>query len=149
MRVFFTGIQSLGEGKDAPAFYMRMDKILNDGLADEDYGDGIDLWFLMFVFQRENAPEERGRERTLYKRQKRELDLRLFVDHEAWRRARREKDPAEQYRILYDVAVRSFDIMRTKRIPHLDVDAFENDVDAIAAAHGWTRLRRKRDDPTH
>lgn len=116
-----------------------MDRVFNEGLADKFYGDGIDCWFLMFVFHREDGPGERGKERTLYKRQSRELDLRLFADHDGWRRARAEKNSPEQYRLLYDVAARSFDSMRAKKIPDLDVDAFERDVHALAAARGWTR----------
>lgn len=139
MRVFFTSVQSFGEGKDAPRFCAEMDRVFNDGLAGNSYGDGIDCWFLLFVFEREDGPGERGTERTLYKRKTRELDLRLFADHEAWRRARTERNSPEQYRLLYDVAARSFDIMRAKKIPSLDVDAFERDVHAIAAASGWTR----------
>ena len=139
MRVFFTSVQAFGEGKDAPEIYMHMDKIFAKGLADKQYGDGIDCWFLMFIFQREDGPMERGRERTLYKRKTCELDLRLFADHEAWRAARKAGDTAEQYRLLYDVAARSFDIMRAKRIPNLDVDAFEHDVHAIATVNGWVR----------
>lgn len=139
MRVFFTSTQSFGEGKDAPDLYMRMDALLNERLADRDYGAGLDCWFLMFVFLREEEPGERGRERTLYKRKANELDLRLFADHEAWRRARASGDDAERYRLLYDVARRSFDIMREKRIADFDVDAFERDVEEIAAEQGWAR----------
>ncbi|SEE96908.1 hypothetical protein [Ruania alba] len=75
----------------------------------------------------------------LYRRGTNELDLRLFADHEAWRIARKNRDTAEQHRLLYDVARRSFDIMRSKRIPNFDVDAFERDVESIAGEHGWRR----------
>ena len=37
----------------------------------------------------------------LYKRKTNQLDLRLFADHEAWRRARKEADTAEQYRLHF------------------------------------------------
>ena len=139
MRAFFTSSESFGEGKGSADFYMEMDRVFNEGLADKFYGDGIDCCSLMFVFHREDGPGDRGKERTLYKRQSRELDLRLFADHDGWRRARTEKNPPEQYRLLYDVAARSFDIMRAKKIPNLDVDALERDVHALAAAQGWTR----------
>ncbi len=140
MRVFFTGIQAFGEGKDAPRLFVQMSNVFGERLADRDYGGGLDCWFVLFVFQRDDDPDyPRGKERMLYKRGTGELDLRLFADHEAWRKARRDGDTAEQCRLLYDVARRSFDIMRAKRIVDFDVDAFEHDVEAVAAEHGWTR----------
>lgn len=139
MRVSFTGVQAFGEGKDAPRFYMQMNNVLDERLAEHDYGSGLTCWFLLFVFHRDEPDYPGGRERMLYKRKESELDLRLFADHEAWRRARKEKDEDEQYRLLYDVARRSFDIMRAKKISNFNVDAFERDVEAIAVEHGWTR----------
>lgn len=139
MRVFFTGVQAFGEGKDAPRFYARMSDVFGERLAGRDYGGGLTCWFLLFVFQRDEPDSPRGKERMLYKRKENELDLRLFADHEAWRRAREEQDEDEQYRLLYDVAQRSFDIMRRKKITDFDVDALERDVEAIAIEQGWTR----------
>lgn len=139
MRVFFTGVHAFGEGKGAADFYGPMSKLLTERLAGNDYGGGLDCWFLLFGFVREDGPAERGKERALYKRRSNELDLRLFADHEAWRQARAEGDAAEQYRLLYDVARRSFDIMRKKRIADFDVDAFERDVESIASEQSWTR----------
>lgn len=139
LRVFFTGVQAFGEGKDAPHFYLPMSKILGEDLADRDYGGGLDCWFLLFIFERDEADHPRGKERMLYRRSRRELDLRLHADHEAWRQARKNSDAREQHRLLYDVARRSFDIMRKKKITAFDVNAFEHEVEAIAAEHGWTR----------
>lgn len=139
MRVFFTGIQAFGEGKDAPKYYVPMSSVLTDRLAERDYGSGLDNWFLLFVFQRDEKDYPRGTERMLYKRAKNELDLRLFADHESWRRARKNGDEQELRRLLYDVARRSFDIMRKKKIADFDIDSFEHDVEAIAVELGWTR----------
>lgn len=139
MRVFFTGIQAFGEGKDAPARYVSMSNIFNARLAGRDYGPGLDTWFLLFVFQRDEPDSPRGKERMRYKPATNELDLRLFADHEAWRKARRDGDESEQYQLLYDVARRSFGIMRAKKVRNFDVDAFERDVEAIAHEQGWVR----------
>lgn len=139
MRVFFTSVQAFGEGKDAPVRYLRMNEVLGERLADRDYGSGLECWFLQFIFQRDEPDYPRGKERTLYKRQTNELDLRLHADHEAWRKAHKERDADEQFRLLYDVAHRSFDIMRKKKIADFDVDAFQHDVEAIAAERGWSR----------
>ena len=139
MRVFFTGIQAFGEGKDAPARYVRMSDIFNERLAERDYGPGLDSWFVLFVFQRDEPGSPRGKERMRYTPSTNELDLRLFADHEAWREARKAGDEAEQYRLLYDVARRTFDIMRQKKVTRFDVDAFEHDVEAIALEYGWAR----------
>lgn len=139
MRVFFSGIQAFGEGKDAPDFYVPMANVLGEGLAGRQYGGGLDCWFLLFVFMRDDGPGERGKERMLYRRQSAELDLRLFADHEAWRRARTDGDRRERNRLLWDVASRSFDIMRKKRIIDFDVDAFQRDVEEIAREQRWSR----------
>lgn len=113
-----------------------MGRLLNERLADRDYGSGLEEsgWFLLFVFAADDFPGA-GTERMLYKRASRDLDLRLRVDHEAWRTA----DADERHRLLYDVARRSFDIMRKKKIPDLDVDRFESDVEEIAHEQGWVR----------
>lgn len=139
MRVFFTGVQTFGEGKDAPRRYSHMNNILTERLADRHYGDGLDMWFVLFVFQRDEEDSPRGKERMLYRRKTHELDLRLFADHQAWRVARAAHDTSEQYRLLYDVARRSFDIMRARKITEFDVDSFEHDVETIAHDERWTR----------
>lgn len=144
MQVFFTGIQAFGEGKEAPHFYLTMSGIFGEQLADRDYGDGLNCWFLLFIFQRDEADFPRGRERMRYVRARKELDLRLHADYDAWRKARKAGDSQEQYRLLYDVARRSFEIMRKKSIDNFDVDAFERDVEATAAEQGWTRPERDR-----
>lgn len=75
----------------------------------------------------------------LYQRQSAGLDLRLFADHEAWRRARTDGDRIERNRLLWDIASRSFDIMRKKRIIDFDVDTFQRDAAEIAREQRWTR----------
>lgn len=139
MDVFFTSIQVLGEGKDAPRRIAPMEAVFHAELAGAGYGGGVDQWFLIFVFQRDEPGAPRARERHLYRRSKGEIDLRLYVDHEAWRAARRAGDTAELDGLLFDVARRSCEIMRAKKIDDFDVDAFQRDVQAIGAAHGWAR----------
>ena len=137
MEVFFTSLESFGEGKRAADLYVPMNKLLSERLADRSYGSALDGsgWFLMFVFQGQDGPMPRGAERTLYQRKSAGIDFRLHADSAAWRSA----DAEERRRLLYDVIRRTFDVLREKQIPGVDVDAFERDVDAVAREAGWVR----------
>lgn len=135
MKVFFTGSHAFGAGKGAQQLYSPMSRLFTDRLAGEQYGGGLDGWFVLFIFQDPDGPMGPAQERTPYRRAKRELDLRLIADHVAWRTA----DAGERHRLLYDTARRSFDIMRRKKIDNFDVDAFETDIEAIAFTEGWAR----------
>ncbi len=137
MKVFFTSFEAFGDGRRSSDVYVPMNRLLSERLADRSYGAALDGsgWFLMFVFQREGGPKPRGAERTLYQRKSAGIDFRLHADPVAWRTA----DEVERRRLLYDVIRRTFDILRTKRIPKLDVDAFERDVEEIAVEQGWAR----------
>ncbi len=137
MKVFFTSYEAFGEGRRSSDLYVPMNELLSERLAGRSYGPALDGdgWFLMFIFQREDGPRSRDPERTLYQRKAAGIDFRLQADCAAWRAA----DVDERRRLLYDVIRRTFDILRLKKVPNLDVDAFERDVEAVALEQGWAR----------
>ncbi len=133
MDVFFTSTASGSLGKQASSIYMQMESRLKRALAQKNYGPGLPEWFLMFVILSPDTPGRGAPERVMFKKKTKELDLRLNVDFEAFKKG----DEVERRELLYDCMLRSLDLMATKKIPDFDAVALKADVEAIAAKEGW------------
>lgn len=133
MDVFFTSSSTGSLGQKAEDIYFPMEKVLNERLADKDYGSGLSSWFLLFVIFSPDTPGHDAPERVLYKKKSKDLDMRLNVDFAAFKAG----DTEARRALLYACMLRSLDLMAEKKIPDFDAPALKSDVEAIAAAEGW------------
>jgi hypothetical protein len=133
MNVFFTTVASGSLGTKADRIYFPINQILNTRLEDKRYGDGLPQWFLLFSILSPQAPGHDAPERVLWKKTKRELDMRLTVDCEAFKRG----DEQERRNLLVACMRRSLDLMEGKKIPDFDVKALKRDFEQIVVEEGW------------
>ncbi len=86
MEVFFSSITSGSIGEKTGPIYFPMFETLKSLLLENDYGSGLDCWFLAFVIRGPKTPSHAAPERVLWKKKACELDRRLTVNFEAFKR---------------------------------------------------------------
>lgn len=133
MQIFFTGYSHGDLGDDLDRIFMAMDKSLNRQLGDKSYGPGLLSWFLQFIMVPDGDPAADDPERILLKKKLKAFDLRLHLDHEAFRRA----DPPARVALVYAGVRRALDLMTAEEITNFDTPALIADVEALARAEGW------------
>ena len=131
MDVFFTSVADGSLGSKANAIYYPMGLLLKERLG--NYGDGLGQWFLMFVILGPKSSGHDAPERVLWKKKARELDMRLRVDFEAFKRG----SEAERRALLVACMRRSLDLMERKKIADLDTATLKADFERIVAEEGW------------
>ncbi len=107
MDFFFTSFAEGSLGDKANALYYPMSQTLKTRLHDRHYGDGLSVWFLMFVITSDRVPGHDAPERIMYKKKTKELDMRLKVDFEAFKNGDEEVSPKAAVQ-LHD-AISGFD----------------------------------------
>lgn len=133
MDIFFTSFTEGKVGNHIARIYMPMNTLLKERLAGRDYGAGLKLWFLMFVIVSPGFPGADDKERVLYRKKDQSSDLRLFIDHAAYKAA----DTEGRQHLIYDCIMRSLALIADKNIPDFDVATLTSDVQAIAIEQGW------------
>lgn len=135
MDIFFTSFTEGKVGNDIARIYMPMNTLLKQRLQDRDYGPGLRMWFLLFVIVSPGFPGADDKERVLYKKKDRSVDLRLFIDYAAYQAA----NAQGRQRLVCDCVLRSLVLIADKNIPDFDIAALSADIRAIAAEQGWTQ----------
>lgn len=110
--------------------------MLETHLGKKDYGTGLLDWFLAFVILGPQTPGRGASERVLWKKKSRELDMRLNVEFEAFKRG----SEVERRNLLVACMRRSLDLMESKKIPDFDVIALKHDFEQIVADEGWENI---------
>lgn len=131
MEVFFTGYCEGSLGKKANAIYHPINEVLSKNIG--DYGEGLNLWFLMFVIVSSKIPGHDATERIMYKKKNRSTDMRLNVDYESFKAG----SEAERKDLLIRSMLRSVELIGEKKIPNFDFALFKSDVTSIANEQGW------------
>lgn len=135
MDVFFTSCAEGSLGTKANEIYYPMAQILNERFSTNHYGDGLKQWFLMFVILGDKSQGSDHPERKMYKKKSSELDMRLNVEFDAFKKG----GTQQRTYLLYQCMKRSLDIMEEKNIPDLDVSALKADFDKVAEEQGWNK----------
>lgn len=111
MEFFFTSITSGSLGIHAEKIYLPIQEVLETRLGEKDYGTGMLDWFLAFVILAPQTPGRGASERVLWKKKSNELDMRLNVDFEAFKRG----NEAERRNLLVACMRRSLELMEGKK----------------------------------
>ena len=131
MNVFFTCVGQGSLGSKADKIYYPIQQVLKSRLG--DYGDGLSQWFLLFSILGPGVPGHDAPERVLWKKKTRDLDMRLVVDFDMFKRG----SEAERRNMLIACMRRSLELIEAKNIPNFNILALKNDFEQIVADEGW------------
>ena len=115
----------------ANSLYTPINRILNERLG--NYGEGLQDWLLMFIILHEKSLGHDGPERVLFKKKDKSIDLRLHLDHKAFKIG----SDDERRALMIATILRSVDLIGDKKIPDFDFPRFQSDVHRVFKEEGW------------
>ncbi len=115
----------------ANSLYTPINRILNEKLG--SYGEGLQDWLLMFIILGEKSLGHDGPERVLFKKKDKAIDLRLHLDHKAFKIG----SDDERRALMIATILRAVDLIGDKKIPDFDFPHFKSDIHSVFKEEGW------------
>ncbi len=129
----WTSCEGTGSFPDkANQIFNGFEQKFNDYINENSYGNGLKEWSVIFIIA--GGPLDPGfTERTMVKRSSQDMDFRLRVDFEAFKKGNTQKRTF----LMHNTLLRSLDILAAKKVKDFDLDSLRKDFEACADLNGW------------